>query len=164
MQNQTKVFLFICSIFCLLLLPVKEVGASELKDENKGKLNLEINRIGETNTSDESSSIETEHEKRLPELFKTETTETINHLDEEMKEDIDELEESVLLMTDLTDTTLSDTKDALFTPSYEAPKTSTDDLEEAEEKSISKGLLFGLMGVLSLLCVGIYTLMIRFSA
>src|SRR5699024_11008516 len=116
----------IFSSFCLLLLPIKEVGASELKDEHKGKLNLDINRIGESNIRNGSSSIETEHEKRFPELIKTETTETINQLDEEMKEDIDELEESVLLMTDLTDTTLSDTKDTLFTPSYEAPKSSTD--------------------------------------
>ena len=149
-------------IYCLMFgLPFHMTA--EDSSENSGKMQLKIDRIGKDETQ-RYKNVETELEKKFPDLFKQETSATIELKQTDAKDSKKKLQQSLFTMEGEADTTLKDTKKNLFNADYTAPKSSTDDVQEEEgDAGFSKALYIGLIGIVSVLCVGVYTMMRKLS-
>lgn len=132
--------------------------------EDSGKMELKIDRIGEDGTQNYQNT-ETEKEKRFPHLFSEETESAIESKQTEAENMMKELEESLFMMdTGAADNLVQDTKNALFNEDYTAPQTAaSDDQEEESDDGLGTALYIGFAGLVSVLCVGIYTMFQRFT-
>lgn len=154
-----RVSLLTVCFICFLIFSISSNIEAEDSSENSGKMQLKIDRIGK-DEEQEYKNIETELEKKFPNLFKEETRALIKSKQTEEEELAEELEQSLFTMEGEADNTLKDTKESLFNTDYTAPKASANNVHEEEGNAISKALYLGLTGLATVLCGGIY-IMIR---
>lgn len=161
LQKRISFFVF-CLIGLLLFTPF--LAAAEDDADNNGKMDLKINRIG-GDGAQHYQNTETEKEKRFPNLFSEETEAAIESKQTEAEELMEELEESLFITdTGSADTVVQDTKKVLFTDDYTAPQTASSDSQGEEgNDGLSTALYIGFAGVVSILCVGLYTMFQRFT-
>lgn len=151
------------SIFVLLivflLIPLQV--SAENGSNPSGKLRLQTERIGQNGQSETQVDKQTELEKRAPNLFKEETRNTIEEKQKELKAETDKLEQRLFMTNQVSDTTMKNTKQALFASDYTVPKTVivSGDLEMNNEGVMNNTLLSSLIGMVVLLCGGIFTFM-----
>ncbi|MGP4040970.1 type VII secretion protein EssA [Gracilibacillus sp. D59] len=149
-------------ISCLFFLLAPLTASAEDKDESKGKMDWKIDRIIEKNSDSKQSNQETELEKRFPDLFKEETTEVISSVKKKKQDSIDQLEQDLFATNFEKNTTIEDTKQALFTQDYVAPKPVSSS-EQEQESGSSSLLMTGFAGLACLVCGGMYLMFQRFS-
>lgn len=150
---------------CCLLLFMPIPASAEDSPQDKGKMDWKIDRIIQGESEEERHQTETELEKRLPELFDEETKVTIQSVQKENKESVDDLKDSLFAMDFEADATIDDTKEALFTSEYVAPKSSSnhDDDEEGGNSWFNNVLLAGLTGLGCIVFGGIYVMFRKLS-
>lgn len=150
--------LLACFTACLLFMAPFQTAA-----EDSGKMQLKIDRIDQQQEQ-EYKNVETELEKKFPDLLKKETQSVIRTKQKEEKTSMEKLEQSLFTTDIKADTTLEDTKASLFNEDYTAPKTSTSDVQEEEDNAIISKVLYTALAVLaSILCVGVYMMMRKIS-
>ncbi|MBP1968671.1 type VII secretion protein EssA [Virgibacillus natechei] len=152
---------------CLLGMPmfmIPLLTIAEDNAENSGEMELKIDRIGGEGRQSYQNT-ETEMEKRFPHLFKEETNAAIESKQTEVEDSVEELEQSLFTMDeDAGDTIVQDTKSALFNDDYTAPQTASNENQEEEgNSSLGNALYIGFAGLASVLCVGVYAMIQRFT-
>lgn len=159
LQKQShKIILGVCCL--LLLMPI--TTSAEGNQENRGKINWDIDRILDDGSEADRYRIESELDKKFPELFHDETTETIRSIQEKNKESMKALESTLLSTEFEEDKMINDTREHLFTTDYIAPKSSENHHEEIEQDSswFNNILIGGLTGV-GLIVLGTMYMMFR---
>lgn len=136
--------------------------SAEDKPENRGKIKWDIDRILEDGSEEDRYRIESELDKKFPELFHDETTETIRSVQEKNKASMKDLE-SILFSTEFEeDKMINDTREHLFTTDYVAPKSSQNHHDEInQESSWLNNILIGGLTVVGALILGVMYMMFR---
>lgn len=158
LRKQTSVFLLVISL--LVVVPL-QVSAEDTSNRS-GKLRLKVDRIGESGHVETRSDKMTELEKSAPELFTEETQATIEAKQKEMDIDMKALEQSLFVTTPENDSTMEDLKSKLFASDYTVPKMTVANGDETENSSggiMGNTLLVSLVGMVVLLCGGIFAAM-----
>lgn len=143
---------------CLLLLIPLPVSAEDDKPEEKGQMDVKIDRIMQDGSGNEQSGEKTELEKKFPELFTGETRTTIESVKKENKETLEETEQALFSINVEGNPTIADTREYLFTSNYVAPDTSTHNQQNDEDNGswFNTVLMAGLTGLACVIGAGIY--------
>lgn len=149
-------------VFGLFYMTSFHVLADEDKSSNKsGEMRLKIERIGENENSDENKqdNIETELEKKFPNLFQEETKATIKLKQDATDNSTKELQQQLFEQPSEADTVLKDMKQSLFSSDYVATvTTSNQSIDDSDTGPMSNKFLAGLSGLIGMLSVGAYML------
>lgn len=139
-------------------MPFQAFGKEE--SAPSGKLRLQTERIRQNENQESQSGIETEQEKRAPYLFKEETRHTIEAKQRELNSEREKLEQLLFVKTETNDVTMKVTKEILFASDYTVPKTKKmSDKEYDNEEIVNNTLFYTLLGIIILICGGIFALM-----
>lgn len=134
-----------------LFLPTFAVQADEeSSNTERGRLNMDLDRISGGNRGGEQVNKETELERTFPELFREETKETIVKKQLEQAEWFEEIQQSIFEMESQSDTTVAHVLESLFTDSYTAPSSDSRINEEEFSEGASNVLLFSIIGLVTL--------------
>ena len=146
-------------IFCLLLVLPANASAED-SPKNKGEIQWDIDRIIQDDPVEERYRTESEMEKIFPELFTDETHKTIQSVEQKNQAKMQEFENSLFLIDVEKDDMIDDTKEALFTSDYVAPKSPSGDHDKpVQESSLFNNLLIaGFIGLGVIVLGGIYML------
>lgn len=152
LKHASLLSLFICLFFTF---PLQVFGEGTTNSD--GKMRFKMERIG--GKEGVQSHKETELEKIAPDLFKEETKETIEKKQSEIKNEVEHLEEILFTTTKVTDSSMQETKKILFSNDYETPKSIAAEDDGNKEGTTSNVILYSAIGVVVLLCGGIFTYM-----
>ena len=158
LQKHASIFVLVIGL--LVIVPLQALA--EDKSNSSGKMRLKVDRIGENEHVERQTDKMTELEKMAPDLFTEETQTAIEQKKKEMNTEMTELEQSLFVITPEIDTTTEDIKSTLFTSDYTVPKMTVGNGEEAENGSggsMGNTLLVSLVGMVVLLCGGIFAAM-----
>src|SRR5699024_10968849 len=108
-------------IFCLLLVLPANASAED-SPKNKGEIQWDIDRIIQDDPEEERYRTESEMEKILPELIDEGTYETIQTVEQKNQAKMQEFENSLFLIDIEKEDMIDETKEALCTSDYVAPK------------------------------------------
>lgn len=139
---------------CCILLGWPHTILAEDNDSDKGKIKWDTDRILNDRKDEDEDLQETELDKLFPELFDVETKETVQQVQEENKESLTELENSLFSKELKEDDTVEKTEESLFTSDYVAPPPSTNQEEEQDDQNT------GLYTVLVLSFIGLGVLVL----
>ncbi|WLV24300.1 type VII secretion protein EssA [Aciduricibacillus chroicocephali] len=134
---RTKLF----SLLLLLLILTPYAVNAEAEDE--GKLKIQIDRIGEGEKG--SNSVETELDKRFPELFKPETEKTIKRHQKQKESDIRSLQDKLFEESGRFDNNQDKLTEQLFSADYTAPERKSE--EETDREGPFSILIIAALGV-----------------
>jgi type VII secretion protein EssA len=154
-----------CSIFVALLVgfcAMMPIGSSaEEPSSPSGKLRFQTERIGQDGKSKLQVDKKTELEKVLPNLFKEETQAVIDARQKELNQEADELRQMLFVTVQEHDITTQETMKTLFASDYTVPKASAanNDLNESDNGIMGNTLFSSLIGIVVLLCGGIFAVM-----
>ncbi|MFP7479334.1 type VII secretion protein EssA [Terribacillus saccharophilus] len=149
---------FIFTIILLILLPL-EVSAESNSDENeRGSLQMEIDRIQKEKDVG-TDNRETEKEKVFPGLFNDETTDDIQQKAEVKRDDVKALQDSVFTLDIDQQARLEDVQDTLFTSDYTSEVADGQKAAGQTEQDSGNGVLYFLIGIALALCIGLYMMM-----
>lgn len=133
------------------------VSAEESPD-SKGKLRMKADRISQDEAErikqDSDAYKETELEKLAPDLFKEQTRAAIQREQEQQKENMEDIKENLFVTKQHKDTTVKDSRVALFSKDYSIPATAAHG--EVEGKAMGPQIFGALGAILFLICGGIY--------
>lgn len=147
---------------CFLVLLVPISTSAEDSSKYQGKMQWDIDRVLQGENEENRHRTESELEKTFPELFNDETYETIHSVEKENKESMTELENSLFSVDIEKDGVIDDTKEALFTSDYVAPKPSDNNDDESEkEGNWFNNMLFGGLAGLGAIVLGGMYMMVR---
>ena len=154
-----QILKFTLCIFCLLLVLPTNASAED-NPKNKGEIQWDIDRIMEGDSDGKRYRTESEMEKIFPELFDEGTYETIQTVEQKNQAKMQEFENSLFLIDIEKDDMIDDTKEALFTSDYVAPKSPSGDHDKpVQESSLFNNLLIGgFIGMGVIVLGGIYML------
>ncbi|MEH7107141.1 MULTISPECIES: type VII secretion protein EssA [Bacillaceae] len=145
--------------FCLFLST--SAWAESTTDDN-GKMQLKTDRIGQDAANreklDQQFNKETELEKMAPDLFEEQTRAVIQTKQSELNQQTKDMEQKLLVEPSSVNTTLNDTKNALFARNYTVQYTNMSNEEQNDGEN--KGLPV-LIGFVLASCGGIYVMMRR---
>jgi len=127
-------------LFTLLLISLP-VAVHAQQEEDEGKLQIQINRIGEDEKG--SSSVETELDKRFPDLFDPTTEENIREQQHRAKAEMEKFERELFQENEQLDNGEEDITEQLFSSDYTAPS------KPAAEETASEGP-FGIILIIAL--------------
>ncbi len=145
---------------CILLLLWPYTASAEEQDDDKGKIDWKIDRISESDRS--QNGMETELERSFPELFKAGTSEQIEMVQTDREQSTEQLKQNVFSLELTSDETLEETKELLFTEDYVAPKTSSHPIDQ-NTSSTSTMTIIWLMAVACALSGIAYLIFKRFA-
>ena len=158
LQKHASIFVLVIGL--LVVVPLQ--GLAEDTSNSSGKLRLKVDRIGGSEHVERQTEKMTELEKKAPDLFTEETQTAIEQKKKEMNTEMTELEQSLFVITPEIDTTTEDIKSTLFTSDYTVPKMTVGNGDEAENGSggsMGKTMFVSLVGMVVLLCGGVFAAM-----
>src|SRR5699024_7242435 len=129
----------------------------ESEQDEKGKMEIRIDRITKYREQVNEIFQETELQKRMPMLFDVSTYDRITEIQQNNASVRDELKHRVLVEDIEEDAFVADVQNVLFTDDYEVASSASEDNERSKSEMLSTGVVaasFILLGLL--LCVGIY--------
>ncbi|QUW20791.1 type VII secretion protein EssA [Sporosarcina sp. Marseille-Q4063] len=126
-----------------------------------GKLQLKTDRIGQDRKTKPQVDKKTELENSFPDLFKEETQAVIEAKQKELRQENEDLKQMLFKTENEKDITIEETMKTLFTSDYTAPKASVanDDTNEGDGGIMGNTLFSSLIGMVVLLCGGIFAVM-----
>jgi len=127
----------------LLLLLIFAPLSVHAEADDEGKLKIEIDRIGEGEKG--SNSVETELDKRFPELFEPETEETIKRHQQQKKSDLRSLQDKLFEESGRFDKDQDELTEQLFSADYTAPERNSE--EETDREGPFSILIIAALGV-----------------
>ncbi len=143
-----------------LLLPTFTVMADdEPSSPEKGKLNMDLDRISGSNRGGDRTNTVTELEKEFPELFRDETREIIDTKQTEQEEWLEGLQQSIFEMESQPDATVALVQESLFTDSYMAPTTENREYAGEPNEGVNNVLLFSIIGFVTMIVGAMFTMM-----
>ncbi|MFV8828654.1 type VII secretion protein EssA [Alkalihalobacterium sp. APHAB7] len=146
-----------CILIVSLLLPMSVVLAeSQLSTEERGKLNMNLDRI--SGSKGDQTKTKTELEKVFPELFRDETRELIDRKQLKQEEWLQDLHQSIFEMESQADATVALVQETLFTESYTAPTTQSL-AQEIPNEDAQNVLLFSALGFILMVGGVVFTMM-----
>lgn len=157
LRNHTNVLIV---LMCFLIaVPIQ--AYAEDKSSPTGKLRIQTERIIQGEKSEMHSGKETELEKRAPNLFEEETYTAIQSKQKELDSEQEKLEQLLFVSTQVKDSTIKDTKESLFASDYIAPKTtnSNSEIADGSDGMAHNALLYILLGMVVLICGGVFVSM-----
>ncbi|MBU9723481.1 type VII secretion protein EssA [Bacillus alkalicola] len=125
--------------------------------EERGKMNLEVDRINTNSNSNNQRITLTELERNLPDLFTVGTLEKINYKQLEEDKWLEELQGALFQAEVNTDQQLEEVQAALFTEEYTVTTTST--TAPQEEEGGSQTILFGFLTLVSIVGGAVYLML-----
>ncbi len=150
------VYMLIISLF----LPSFAVLAEEQSSTaERGKLNVDLDRISGSNRGGDQTNTVTELEKVFPELFRDETKEVIDTKQLEQEKWLERLQQSIFEMESQTDATVALIQESLFTESYTTPATESRASEERSDEGANNVLLFSIMGMITMIGGAVFMMM-----
>ncbi|MCK0473457.1 type VII secretion protein EssA [Halalkalibacter sp. APA_J-10(15)] len=150
------VYMLIASLF----LPAFAVLAEDQSSTaERGKLNVDLERISGSNREGDQTNTVTELEKVFPELFRDETKEIIDTKQLEQEEWLEGLQQSIFEMESQTDATVARVQESLFTESYTAPTTENRASEDGSNGGANNVLLFSIMGFVTMIGGAVFMMM-----
>lgn len=141
------------------------VFAEESEQDEKGKMEIRIDRITKYREQVNEIFQETELQKRMPMLFDVSTYDRITEIQQNNASVRDELKHRVLVEDIEEDAFVADVQNVLFTDDYEVASSASEDNERSKSELLSTGVVaasFILLGLL--LCVGIYFFVQKWSS
>ena len=154
-----------CSIFVVLLIGFQAMMPFQVSAEDTtnptGKMRLQTDRIGQDEKSNTQADKKTELENSLPHLFKDETKAIIDEKQKELVEENDDLKNMLFVTEQENDITMKETMKTLFASDYTVPTASVanDDINERNSGIMGNTLFSSLIGMVVLLCGGIFAVM-----
>src|SRR5699024_9731259 len=135
-------------------------ASAEDSPKNKGEIQWDIDRIIQDDAAEQRYRTEPEMEKIFPALFDEGTYETNQTVAQKNQATMLEFESSLFLLVIEKDELSDDTKEALFTSDYVAPKSPSGDHDKpVQESSLFNNLLIaGFIGLGVIVLGGIYML------
>lgn len=112
-----------------------------------GEIQWEIDRILRGNSDEEGYYKTSELTKRFPTLFTVEVSEMIQESQARQDENMQKMKTTLFSTSLDKNKMIEDTKDALFSTDYEAPKSSTEKAVEERKSWVDVLLLSGLSGI-----------------
>ena len=126
-----------------------------------GKMRLQTERIGQDGKSNTQVDKKTELENSLPDLFKEETKAVIEKKQKELGQETDDLKKMLFVTEQEEDITIKETMKTLFASDYTVPKASVanNDIKESDSGIMGNTLFSSLIGMVVLLCGGLFAVM-----
>lgn len=132
--------------------------SAEETSSPSGKLRIQNERIGKDSQKESYLDIETELEKKAPNLFNDETGVAIQERQEAELSERKALEEILFVTIESKKGAIEETKETLFASDYAVPKTTSDN--EIVKGEIGGNMLFYiLLSVVVLICGGVFVAM-----
>lgn len=126
-----------------------------------GKMRLQTDRIGQDEKPNSQADKKTELENSLPHLFKDETKAIIDEKQKELGQETDDLKKMLFVTEQEKDITMKETMKTLFASDYTVPKASVanNDINESDSGIMGNTLFSSLIGMVILLCGGLFAVM-----